>query len=53
MKISDNQIMRLMSICRRYAHVCAQMEWNEDHAECKELHREIQKQQSEELREIE
>ncbi len=52
MIISEKQIMQLMSICRRYANVCAQMNWKDDHNECKELHRLIEKQQSEELKEI-
>ncbi len=49
MIISEKQIMELMSICRRYANVCAQMNWNDEHEKCKVLHREIEKQQSEEL----
>ncbi len=53
MIISEKQIMQLMSICRRYANVCAQMDWKEDHKECKKLHREIERQQSEELKEVE
>lgn len=50
MKISDKQIMKLMSICRRYANLCAQMDWKDDHDECKKLHREIEAQQTQELR---
>lgn len=53
MIISEKQIMQLMSMCRRYANVCDQMDWIEDHEECKRLHREIESQQSEELRVIE
>lgn len=52
MIISEQQIMKLMSICRRYANVCAQMGWKDDHDECKILHREIEKQQSQELEDI-
>jgi hypothetical protein len=52
MIISKKQIMQLMSMCRRYANVCAQMNWKEDHDECKLLHRQIEKQQSEELEDI-
>ncbi len=50
MVIRDNQIMKLMSICRRYASVCEQQGWTDDHDECKKIHREIESQQSQELR---
>ena len=53
MIISEKQVMKLMSICRRYANLCAQMDWKTQHDECKELHRTIESQQSEELKEIE
>lgn len=53
MVISEKQVMQLMSMCRRYASVCAQMSWKKDHDQCKKLHREIEAQQSEELKEVE
>lgn len=51
MLITDKQVFKLMSICRRYANVCGQMGWRDDHDECKDLHRAIEAQQSEELKE--
>ena len=53
MVISEKQVMKLMSIARRYAHLCAQMNWPDHHDECRDLHREIEAQQSEELKEVE
>lgn len=34
MIISEKQIMQLMSMCRRYSNICAQMNWMDDHDEC-------------------
>lgn len=53
MLITDRQLFKLMSICRRYANLCSQMGWRDDHDECKDLHRAIEAQQSEELKEVE
>lgn len=52
MKISEKQVLRLLRICRRYASVCGQMDWKDRQEECKELHREIENQQSDELKEL-
>lgn len=52
MLITDKQVFKLMSICRRYANVCAQMNWMDDHNECKRLHREIEAQQSQKIKEV-
>lgn len=53
MLITDKQVFKLMSIARSYASVCAQMGWKDDHDKCKHLHREIEAQQSDELKEVE
>lgn len=53
MIISEKQIMQLLRICRRYASICRQMNWHDHQEECKQLYREIEKQQSEELKVVE
>ena len=54
MKISEKQIMQLMSIVRECASLCARLNVDMDlHEKCKALHREIENQQSEELKVIE
>ena len=54
MKISEKQIMELMSLIRRYANFCSSMNMKmDDHEKCKELHRAIESQQSDELKVIE
>ncbi len=52
MKISEKQIMRLMEIARRYHNICGQMNWNDHQKETADLLRQINNQQSEELKEV-
>jgi hypothetical protein len=53
MIISEHQVMKLMSLCRSYACLCAKYDLYEIHDECKNLHREIENQQSKELKTVE
>ncbi len=53
MIISEKQVTRLMRIARSYASVCDQMEWTDEYDMCKDLYREIENQQSEELKVVE
>lgn len=53
MIISEKQIMELMRLVCRYASVCTRMGLKDDQEECRDLYREIEKQQSEELKGIE
>lgn len=53
MIISEKQILALMRLARGYYSLCAQMNWEAEQIECRNLLRELESQQSEELKVVE